>query len=58
MAVHFHRDAVRCDQLTHTLNMTLKNTLYIGAEGAEEILLPSARHLEEGRGTTTLELLR
>ena len=27
-------------------------------EAAKKILLPSARHLEEGRGTTILELLR
>ena len=26
--------------------------------GKNEILLPSARHLEEGRGTTFFELLR
>ena len=27
---------MQCEQLTHTLNMTLRNTQHIGAEGAEE----------------------
>ena len=29
-----------------------------GSREIKQILLPSARHLEEGRGTTILELLR
>ena len=33
MTVHLHRrHAIQCEQLTHTLNMTLRNTQNIGAE--------------------------
>ena len=34
------------------------STCFWMADEARKILLPSARHLEEGRGTTILELLR
>ena len=40
--------------MMHTLTITILVVLRL----ATKILLPSARHLEEGRGTTILELLR
>ena len=55
MAVHVHRDAVPCERLTHTLNMTLRNVQYPGAEGAQETFFQVTWKGRGGGGRVALE---